>query len=126
MANAYNQFMDEISQAPQEENLSIAKMASAYTRFIDDAKKKANKLCLEEQQENFLGIIEVNPGGDEMKNHEDITLRSGGEVEELNEVEEVEDGDEELVEQVKNEEESTSLELEEKNGEVETILEMSP
>ena len=47
-------------------------------------------------------------GGDGMENHEDNTLRSGGEVEELNEVEEVEEGDEELVEQVKNEEESTS------------------
>ena len=53
MANA---FMDERSQATLEENLSIAKMASenfsqanTHTRFIDDDKKKANKLLLEEQ-----------------------------------------------------------------------------
>ena len=62
---------------------------------MDDDRKKANKLLLEEQQKNLLGIIEVNPGGDEIENHEDITLRSGGEVEEINEVEEVKDGDEE-------------------------------
>ena len=49
-----------------------------------------------------------------MENHEDITLRSGGEVEKLNEVEEVEEGDEELVEQVKNEMDSTSPEPEER------------
>ena len=58
---------------------------------MDDAKKKSNKLLLEKQQENFLGTIEVNPKGDEMENHEDTTLRSGGEVEELNEVEKVEE-----------------------------------
>ena len=88
-------------------------------------KNKANKLLLEEQQENFLGIIEVNSRGDEMENHEDITLRSGKEVEELNEVEEVEKGDEGLVELMNNEEESTSPELEEKNEEVETIPEVT-
>ena len=44
MANAYTQLVDERRQA-----LSIAKMASAYTRFMDDAKKKAKKLLLEEQ-----------------------------------------------------------------------------
>ena len=54
------------------------------------------------------------------------TLRSGGEVEELNEVEKVEEGDEELVEKVKNEEESTSPKSKEKNEEVETISEMNP
>ena len=32
------------------QNISIVEMASAYTRFMDDAKKKANKLLLEEQQ----------------------------------------------------------------------------
>ena len=92
---------------------------------MDDAKKKANKLLLEEQQENLLSIIEVNLEGDEVENHEDITLRSGGEVEELNQVEEVEEGDEELVEQVKNEKESTFPELEEKKEEIETISEMT-
>ena len=56
----------------------------------------------------------MNLGGDEMENHEDITLRSGGEVEKLNEVEEVEEGDKELVEQVKNETGSTSPEPEER------------
>ena len=119
MANAYTQFMDERSQAPQGENLSIAKMASAYSRFMDEARKKAKKLLFEEQQENLFSTIEVNPGGDEMENHEDITLSSGGEVEELNEVEEVEEGYEELVEQENNEEESTSLELEKENEEAE-------
>ena len=73
----------------------------------------------------MLDTIEVHPEGDEMKNHEDIILRSGGEVEELNEVEEVEEGDEELVEQVKNEEEPTSAEPEEKNEEVEIIPAMT-
>ena len=68
MANAHTKFMDEISQAPQGENLSIEEVASAYTQFMDDAKKKANKLLLEEQQENLLSIIEVTPGGDEMEN----------------------------------------------------------
>ena len=60
-----------------------------------------------------------------MKNQEDITLRGGGEVEQLNKEEEVEEGDEELVKQVKNEKKSTSTELEEKNEEVETIPEMT-
>ena len=54
-----------------------------------------------------------------------IALISGGEVEELNKVEEVEEGDEELVKKVKNEEESTSPKSEEKNKEVETIPEMT-
>ena len=31
MANAYTQFIDERSQAPQGENQSIEEMASAYT-----------------------------------------------------------------------------------------------
>ena len=53
-------------------------------------------------------------------------MRSRGEIEEVNEKEEVEEVDEELIEQMKNEEESTSSELEEKNEEVETILEMTP
>ena len=118
--------MDERSQAPQGENLSIVEMASAYTRFMDDDRKKVNKLLLEEQKKKFLRTIEVNPGGDEMENHEDITLRSGGEDDELNEVEEVEKGYEELVKQVKNEEDSTSPEPEKKNEEVETTPEMTP
>ena len=50
MGNAYTKFMDEISQAPKGENLSIAEMASPYIRFMDDAKKKVNKVLLEEQQ----------------------------------------------------------------------------
>ena len=105
MANAYTQFMGERSQAPQGENLSIAEMASSYTRFMDDAKKHANKLLLKEQQENLLGTIKVNPGGDEMENHEDINLRSGGEIEEPNEVEEVEEVVKELdeLEEIENE-----------------------
>ena len=61
-----------------------------------------------------------------MENHEDTTLRSRVEDEEQNEVEEVEVGNEELVEQVKNEEESTSPEQKKKNEEVETIPKMTP
>ena len=68
----------------------------------------------------------MNLRGDELENHEDTTLRSGEEVEDLNKEEEVEEDDEELVEQVKNEEESTSLKPEKKNEEVETIPEMTP
>ena len=60
-----------------------------------------------------------------MENHEVTTLRNGGEVEELNEVEEAEESDEDLVEQVKNEEELISLELGKKNEEVETIPKMT-
>ena len=126
MANAYTQFMGERSQAPQGENLSIEEMASVYIRFMDDAKKQANELLLKEQQENLLGTIEVNPGGDEMENHEDINLRSGGEIEEPNEVEEVEEVVKELDELEEIEKESTSLELEEKNIEIETFSKMIP
>ena len=67
----------------------------------------------------------MNLGGDEMENHEGNTLRSGREIEELNEEDEVEEGDEELIEKVKNEGESTSPEPEEKNEEAETILKMT-
>ena len=74
----------------------------------------------------MLGTIDVNLRGDELENHEDTTLRSGGEVEELNKGEEIEEGDEELVEQVKNEEKSTSSKPKKKNEEVETIPEMTP
>ena len=56
--------MDKRSQAPQGENLRIMEMASVYTQFINDSKKKANKLLFEEQQESFLGTIEVNMRGD--------------------------------------------------------------
>ena len=42
-------------------------------------KTNANKLLLQEQQENLLGTIDANPGSDEMENHEDITLRRVGE-----------------------------------------------
>ena len=127
MANAYTRFMDERSQAPQGENISIVEMASAYARFMDDSKKKTNKLLLEEQQENLLGIIEVNPGSHEMENCEDINLRSGGEIEEPNEVEEVEEVEEVVKELDELEEigdESTFLELEENNIEIETLSEM--
>ena len=53
-------------------------------------------------------------------------MRSGGEVENLNKEKEVEEGDERLVEQEKNKEESTSPDSEEKNEEVETISKMTP
>ena len=49
-------------------------------------------------------------------------MRSEGEIEEVNEKEEVE----ELIEKMKNEEESTSPEPKENNEEVETIPEMTP
>ena len=57
-----------------------------------------------------------------MEIHEDVSLRSGGEIEEVNEKEEVE----ESIEQLKNEEESTSPKSEENNEKVEIILEMTP
>ena len=53
-------------------------------------------------------------------------MRSEGEIEEVTEKEEVEEVDEELIEQMKNEEESTSPKLKAKNEEVETILEITP
>ena len=61
-----------------------------------------------------------------MEIHENVTLRSGGEIEEVNEKEEVEEVVEELIEQMKNEKETTSPEPEEKNEEVETIPKMTP
>ena len=98
---------------------------------MDDARKKANNLLLQEQQENLLSTIDANPGGDEMENHEDITLCSGGEVEELIEVEKLQrvendaQTSKDLVE--KEEEESTSPESHEKIKDevVKTILEMT-
>ena len=57
-------------------------------------------------------------GSNEMENHEDINLRSGGEIEVPNEVEEVEEVEEvvkELDELEEIGEESTFLESEEKN-----------
>ena len=45
MANAYTKVMNERSHALQGENLSIVKMASAYTRFMDDAKKRKTSYC---------------------------------------------------------------------------------
>ena len=53
-------------------------------------------------------------------------MRSGGEIEEVNEKKEDEEVDEDLIEQMKNEKELTSSEPEEKNEEVETITEMTP
>ena len=53
-------------------------------------------------------------------------MRSGEEIEEVNEKEKVEGVDEELIEKMKNEEESTSSKLEEKNEEVKIIQEMTP
>ena len=90
---------------------------------MDDAKKKVNKSLL---QGNLLSTIEENPQEEYLEVYEDLTLRSGGKIEEVNEKEEVEEVDEELIEQLKNEEESTSPESEEKNEEVETIPEMTP
>ena len=98
-------------------------MADAHAKFMDDAKKKVNKSLL---QGNFLSSIEENPQEDYFEVHEDVTLRSGGEIEEVNEKEEVKEVDEDLIKKMKNEEESTSTELEEKNEEVKTNLEMTP
>ena len=80
-------------------------MANAHAKFMDDAKKKVNKSLL---QGNFLSTIKENPQVEDLEVHEDVTLRSGGEIEEVNEKEEVEEVDEELIEKMKNEEESTS------------------
>ena len=99
-------------QLPQGENLSIEKMAKAHAKFMDDAKEKVNKSLL---QGNFLSTIEGNPQEVDLEVHEDVTLRSGGEIEEVNEKEEVEVVDEELIEKMKNEEDLTSLEPEGKN-----------
>ena len=94
MANACTKFNDERNQdPPQGKNLSIAEMASAYTKFMDDAEQKANKLLLEDQQRELLSNLEVNME-EEMENHEDNTLRSGREIEKTKEVEELEEVEE--------------------------------
>ena len=49
---------------------------------MDDAKKKVNKSLL---QGNFLSTIEENPQEEYLEVYEDLTLRSGGEIEEVNE-----------------------------------------
>ena len=49
MANAYTKFMDERSQDPQGENVSIVEIASAYAKVMDDAEQRASKLFLKEQ-----------------------------------------------------------------------------
>ena len=98
-------------------------MVNAHAKFMDDSKKKVNKSLL---QGNFLSTIEENPQEEDLEVHKDVTLRSEGETEEVNEKEEVEEVDEELIEQMKNEKESTSLEPKAKNDEVETIPEMTP
>ena len=56
------------------------------------------------------------------ENHDDTTIRSGGEIEKPKEVEQVV---KELDEHVENEEESASPKLEERNEEVGTIPEMT-
>ena len=105
MVSAHGQFINEASQVQQGKKLSIAEMASAYTRFMDDSIKKPNKLLLENQK-NLISTIEVNSEERDLEIHEDVSLRSGGEIEEVNEKKEVEDS----IEQLKNEEKSTSLE----------------
>ena len=63
----------------------------------------------------------MNSGERDLEIHEDVSLRNRGEIEEVNEKKEVE----ESIEQLKNEDESTSSKSEEKNEEVEIILEMT-
>ena len=95
-------------------------MASAHAQFINEASQfqLGKKLSIME----MVGTIEVYPGERDLKIHEDVSLRSGGEIEEVNEKAEVE----ESIEQLKNEEESTFPKSEEKNEEVEIISEMTP
>ena len=70
-------------------------MANAYDKFMDDSVQKVNKSLL---QGNLLITIEENPQEEDLEVYEDVTLRS-----EVNEKEEVEEVDEELIEQMKNE-----------------------
>ena len=77
---------------------------------------------IEGKNDNLPSTSEVNPKGVGVEHCKANTLRSGGEIEEVNEKEEVEQS----IEQLKDEEESTSLESEEKNEEVEIISEMTP
>ena len=81
---------------------------------MDDVEQKANKLLLEDQQREFLSNLEVNIK-EELENHEDTTLRNGGEIEkprEVEEIEEVEEVGKELDELEEIEDESASLEPE--------------
>ena len=57
-------------------------------------RKKVNKSLL---QGNLLSTIEENPQEEDLEVHEDDTLRSGGEIERVNEKEKVEEVDEELI-----------------------------
>ena len=99
-------------------------MASPYTKFMSDAKKKANELLLDQQRE-FLSTLEVKME-EEFENHEDTTLRSEGKIEAPKEVEEVEEVVKNLDGLEEIEEESASSEPEEKNIETEAIPKMIP
>ena len=58
---------------------------------MDDVTKNPNKLLLEYQQENLTSTIEVNMRERDLEIHEDVSLKSGGEIEEVNEKEEATD-----------------------------------
>ena len=78
-------------QLPQRENLSITKMANGHAKFMDDYMQKVNKSLL---QGNLLSTIEENPREEDLEVCEDVTLRSEGKIQEVNEKEEVEEVDE--------------------------------
>ena len=46
MVSAHTQFRDERSQAPRERKLSIAEMANAHAKFMDDVEQRVNKSLL--------------------------------------------------------------------------------
>ena len=52
---------------------------------MDDVEQKVNKSLLKGKQGNLLNTIKENPQEHDLEVHEDVTLRSGGEIEEVNE-----------------------------------------
>ena len=53
-------------------------MANAHAKFMDNVEQKVNKSLL---HGNLLSTIEENPQEEDLEVHEDVTLRSGGEIE---------------------------------------------
>ena len=109
----------EIKQHPHMKEMSIGELVAQH---MNDEKKMA-KMFSKGQQRSLPTIIKVSPEK-EMEYYEDITSKSGGELEKL---QRVEDDAKELKELVaKKEEESASPEPNEMRKEVvETFLEMT-
>ena len=109
-ATSHTQFEIMIEQHPQRKELNIEELMVQYMK--------------KEQERSFLTNLDEKPKKEDVEHKEDITLKSGGELEKL---QRVEDDAHELKELVVREDESASLEpYEMKEEDVETIPGMAP